>query len=115
MKLLHQTLRSMVLGGVALGSLGVAAPALAQSAQTHLGIPVDRIGVVGFTIREQIETDARGTLEAVAECGIENIEFSGSGQRDHWSCGTQAAGAWLAGLTAATASKPCRASASAST
>lgn len=60
-----------------------AMPAAAQegaqgSEMSHLGIPVDRIGLVAFTIREQIAEDARGTIEAVAACGIENIEFSGS-------------------------------------
>ena len=55
------------------------APAMAQSeGMSHLGIPTDRVGVVGHTFREQIGTDPRGTLQAVADCGIENIEFSGS-------------------------------------
>lgn len=55
----------------------LAAPAFAQSSEmSHLGIPVDRIGLVAFTIRDQIAQDARGSVEQVAACGIENIEFS---------------------------------------
>lgn len=85
MKLSRRAFDALALAGVASAALSMAltaAPAMAQSAdaaagQSHLGIPVDKIGVVGFTIREQLGEDARGTLQAVTECGIENIEFSG--------------------------------------
>jgi sugar phosphate isomerase/epimerase len=81
-KFLH-SLSQLGLSGVAGASLLVAltsAPAFAQasSATSHLGIPVDRIGLVSFTIRDQLGEDARKTLEAVTSCGIANIEFSGS-------------------------------------
>lgn len=75
--MLNQNLCSLVMGGIAMGSLCLAAPAIAQDAgQSHLGIPLDKVGVVSFTIRAQLAEDPRGTLEAVAACGIKNIEFS---------------------------------------
>lgn len=65
-------------GSVAMMAALASAPAFAQTSDmSHLGIPVDRIGLVGFTIRDQIGEDPRATIEAVAACGIENIEFSG--------------------------------------
>lgn len=55
----------------------LATPALSQSqGMSHLGIPMDRIGLVGFTIREQMFEDVRETIAAVTSCGIRNIEFS---------------------------------------
>jgi len=81
MNLSRRAFDALILSGVGAAALSiglVAAPALAQDGgQSHLGIPVDKIGLVGFTIRTQIGEDAAGTLKAVAECGIENIEFSG--------------------------------------
>ncbi|WP_332712253.1 sugar phosphate isomerase/epimerase family protein [Pelagibacterium mangrovi] len=80
MKLSRRAFDALILSGAAATalSLGLAAPALAQDAgQSHLGIPVEKIGLVGFTVRSQIGEDPRGTLQAVTECGIENIEFSG--------------------------------------
>lgn len=80
MRLTRRAFDALILAGTAglALSLATAGSALAQDGQqSHLGIPVDRIGVVGFTVREQIAEDPRGTLQAVAECGIENIEFSG--------------------------------------
>lgn len=65
-------------GSVAMMTALASAPVMAQSSDmSHLGIPLDRVGLVGFTIRDQLGGDARGTIEAVAACGIENIEFSG--------------------------------------
>lgn len=80
MKLSRRAFDALILSGAAATalSLGLAAPALAQDGgQSHLGIPVEKIGLVGFTVRSQIGEDPRGTLQAVTECGIENIEFSG--------------------------------------
>lgn len=82
MKLSRRAFDTLILAGAATAlSMGLAAgSAVAQTAEqgeSHLGIPIDKIGVVGFTLRDQIGEDARGTLEAVAACGIENIEFSG--------------------------------------
>lgn len=80
MKLSRRAFDALILSGAAATalSLGLAAPAMAQDAgQSHLGIPVEKIGLVGFTLRSQIGEDPRGTLQAVSECGIENIEFSG--------------------------------------
>lgn len=41
--------------------------------------PVDlgRIGLVGFTVRASMPTDAEGTLASLAQCGFQNIEPSG--------------------------------------
>ncbi|SDG26786.1 sugar phosphate isomerase/epimerase family protein [Pelagibacterium luteolum] len=65
-------------GALAMMAALTSAPAFAQSSEmSHLGIPVDRIGLVGFTVRDQLGEDPRATIEAVAACGIENIEFSG--------------------------------------
>lgn len=77
----HALLKIGAGGMVALAALAhVITPAVAQeqAGMSHLGIPVDRIGLVAFTIRDQIGENAAETLAAVAECGIENIEFSGS-------------------------------------
>ena len=76
MKISH---RAFALAGGASTALSLAlaaGPALAQ--ESSVTIPADRIGVVGFTIRDQLEEAPRETLEAVTECGIQNIEFSGS-------------------------------------
>lgn len=79
MRISRRAIDALLLAGTTAAlSLGLATGgALAQSdGVSHLGIPVDRIGVVGYTFRGQISEDPRGTLEAVAACGIENIEFS---------------------------------------
>lgn len=86
MKFSHRAFDALTLAGVASTALSLALTATPTLAQTpddgesgsSVTIPADKIGVVGFTIRDQIEEDARGALEAVAECGIQNIEFSGS-------------------------------------
>lgn len=76
-----KTIKAAVLAGagsVAMMAALASAPAFAQTSDmSHLGIPVDRIGLVGFTVRDQLGEDPRATIEAVAACGIENIEFSG--------------------------------------
>jgi sugar phosphate isomerase/epimerase len=72
-----RTVRATALAGVAAMVMSVAmtaAPAMAQ--ESHLGIPMDKVGVVSFTLRAQLGEDPRATLKAVAACGIENIEFS---------------------------------------
>lgn len=83
MKLSRRAFDAITLTGVAAAALSVAltaAPAMAQSSSelSHLGIPVDKIGLVSFTIRDQLGEDANATLEAVTACGITNIEFSGA-------------------------------------
>jgi sugar phosphate isomerase/epimerase len=72
-----RTVRATAMAGVAAMVMSVAmtaVPAVAQ--ESHLGIPLDKVGVVSFTLRAQLGEDPRATLEAVAACGIENIEFS---------------------------------------
>lgn len=73
---------TLAMAGVASSMLALAltaGPALAQSADgSSVTIPADKLGVVGFTIRDQLEEAPRETLQAVTECGITNIEFSGS-------------------------------------
>lgn len=76
---------ALALAGVASSVLALgltAGPALAQSADapesgSSVTIPAEKIGLVGFTIRGDLEENTSGTLTAVAECGIQNIEFSG--------------------------------------
>ena len=80
MKLSRRVRKAQILAGVASSAMLVAlaattAPALAQS-ESHLGLPVDKIGVVSFTIRNDLANDARGTLEGVTQCGVKVIEFS---------------------------------------
>jgi sugar phosphate isomerase/epimerase len=53
---------------------GAVVPTLAQD--SHLGIPIDRVGVVSFTVRDMLGDDARATLTALNACGIKSIEFS---------------------------------------
>ncbi|ADO44090.1 sugar phosphate isomerase/epimerase family protein [Ketogulonicigenium vulgare] len=73
---LKYAIRGLILASAAPIAV-MATPVFAQSSEmSHLGIPVDRIGLVAFTIRDQIAADARGAVEAVAACGIPNIEFS---------------------------------------
>jgi sugar phosphate isomerase/epimerase len=77
MKLFNRTLQTVVAATLASTALfGAIVPAQAQSELTQIGIPLDRIGVVAFTAREQITADAEGTIKALAECGIKNFEFS---------------------------------------
>ena len=40
-------------------------------------VDLSRIGLVGFTVRATMPTDAEGTLGALAGCGFQNIEPSG--------------------------------------
>lgn len=40
-------------------------------------VDLSRIGLVGFTVRATMPTDAEGTLAALAGCGFQNIEPSG--------------------------------------
>ncbi|MFD2793079.1 sugar phosphate isomerase/epimerase family protein [Promicromonospora vindobonensis] len=40
-------------------------------------VDLSKIGLVGFTVRATMPTDAEGTLAALAECGFQNIEPSG--------------------------------------
>lgn len=40
-------------------------------------VDLSRIGLVGFTVRATMPTDAEGTLAALAECGFQNMEPSG--------------------------------------
>lgn len=40
-------------------------------------VDLGRIGLVGFTVRATMPTDAEGTLAALAGCGFQNIEPSG--------------------------------------
>lgn len=69
--------QALALAGASTALLALAAaPAMAQDAQSHLGIPVDKIGVVSYTIMAQLSENPRSTLEAIAACGIENVEFS---------------------------------------
>ncbi len=77
MKLFNRTLHTVLAATLASTALfGAIVPAQAQSELTQIGIPLDRIGVVAFTAREQITADAEGTIKALAECGIKNFEFS---------------------------------------
>ena len=41
-------------------------------------VDLSRIGLVGYTVRATMPTDAEGTLGALAECGFQNIEPSGA-------------------------------------
>jgi sugar phosphate isomerase/epimerase len=41
-------------------------------------VDLSEIGLVGFTVRATMPTDAEGTLAALATCGFQNIEPSGS-------------------------------------
>ncbi|WP_369372165.1 sugar phosphate isomerase/epimerase family protein [Promicromonospora sp. Populi] len=41
-------------------------------------VDLSRIGLVGYTVRATMPTDAEGTLSALAACGFQNIEPSGS-------------------------------------
>jgi sugar phosphate isomerase/epimerase len=41
-------------------------------------VDLSRIGLVGYTVRATMPGDAEGTLAALAECGFQNIEPSGS-------------------------------------
>lgn len=41
-------------------------------------VDLTRIGLVAFTARTQMTADAEGTLAALAKCGFQNAEFSGS-------------------------------------
>ena len=80
MKLSRRAHKATALAGIASSAMLVAlamapVPALAQS-ESHLGLPVDKIGVVSFTIRNDLANDARGTLEGVTQCGVKVIEFS---------------------------------------
>ncbi len=77
MKFSRRAFDAIAMAGVASAIMLSAVPAMAQSGTSHLGIPVDKIGVVGFTVRAELAEDARGTLEKIAACGIQNIEFSG--------------------------------------
>lgn len=44
----------------------------------HRSVDLSAIGLVGYTVRATMPTDAEGTLAALAECGFQNIEPSGS-------------------------------------
>ena len=41
-------------------------------------VDLSKIGLVAFTARTQMTADAAGTLAALASCGFQNAEFSGS-------------------------------------
>jgi sugar phosphate isomerase/epimerase len=41
-------------------------------------VDLSKIGLVAFTARSQMTADAEGTLAALAKCGFQNAEFSGS-------------------------------------
>lgn len=41
-------------------------------------VDLSRIGLVGYTVRATMPTDAEGTLGALAECGFQNMEPSGA-------------------------------------
>lgn len=80
MKISRRAFDALTLTGVASTALSLvltAGPALAQDSGSSVTIPADKIGIVGFTIRNDLSENARGTLQAVAECGVQNIEFSG--------------------------------------
>lgn len=77
MKFSRCAIDALALAGVTSAILLTAVPAMAQSAnESHMGIPIDKIGLVSFTIRSQLGEDARTTLQAVTACGVKSIEFS---------------------------------------
>ncbi len=75
-----------VAAAAALPAAALAAPTMAATPtdpDAFWPIPADQIGVASYTIRDQMAEDPQGTLNALAECGIENIEPSGRGGRFH--------------------------------
>lgn len=77
MKITRRKFDALIMTGAATLSLALAAgPAMAQNA-SGVTIPVDQIGVVtGSLGRSELTDDTRGTMQAIAECGIKNIEWS---------------------------------------
>jgi hypothetical protein len=70
------TLKKLALAGTAASTIFAAATVPSMAQESHLGLPVDRIGVVSFTLREMLGQDPRATLEGIASCGIKSVEFS---------------------------------------
>ncbi len=70
-----------MIAAAALPAAALAGPAVAATPDdpdAHWPVPEDRIGVVLFTTREQMAEDPQGTLNALSQCGIQNVEPSGS-------------------------------------
>ncbi len=66
---------ALIMAGTAASAIfAVAVPAAAQ--ESHLGLPVEKIGVVSFTIREMLANNPRDTLAGITQCGIKSVEFS---------------------------------------
>lgn len=76
MEVLNVSTRHVIFAALASTSLLTLGVAPAFSQENHLGIPADRIGVVSYTMMQQLGEDARGALETIAACGVKNVEFS---------------------------------------
>ncbi|MPV35830.1 sugar phosphate isomerase/epimerase family protein [Georgenia subflava] len=69
---LTQAERSDVLDAAARSEVGKPHPVTGTRS-----VDLSKIGLVGFTVRATMPTDAVGTLDALATCGFQNIEPSG--------------------------------------
>ena len=63
-----------VVGGASLG-LGARAAEAARAGRT--GVPLDKIGIQLYTVRDQMQKDFEGTLAAIAGIGYAEVEFAG--------------------------------------
>jgi sugar phosphate isomerase/epimerase len=62
--------------GIAAGSMfGLDGTARVLKAMTAAGRSIENIGVQLYTVRDLMENDVRGTLEAVARAGYKEVEF----------------------------------------
>jgi sugar phosphate isomerase/epimerase len=67
--------RRYFLKSSAVGTAGLMAPALFGAGEAHAaGQVVDHLGVALYTVRDQMKTDAAGTLKAIAGLGYRYIE-----------------------------------------
>jgi sugar phosphate isomerase/epimerase len=70
------TLKKLALAGTAASTIFAASVVPSMAQESHLGLPVDQIGVVSFTLREMLGQDPRATLDGISQCGIKSVEFS---------------------------------------
>jgi len=68
--------RRSFLKSSAVGTAGVVAPSLFQAgaAEAAASFVLDHLGVALYTVRDQLKTDAEGTLKAIAALGYKYIE-----------------------------------------